>query len=435
MRRSVDRRAGDDGRAQRTNDRPKPRPGAILRRMPNDTAADLVLSGGRIFTGDAAKPRGEALAGSADRRGRRDATSAAASGPRTRVIELSGRPSRPASRTATSTRSAAASTASGATSTARRAREAYLDAIAAYAAVNPDLEWILGGGWSMADFPAACAARTSTGSSPTGRVFPNRDGHDVWVNTRRWSWPGSTGTRPTRTTDGSRDPDGTPMGTLHEGAMRPRRPAHPRPRRTSCRRGLLESQAYLHGLGITDWQDAIVTPARRRPTSRWPRPGELTARVVGALWWDAARAWSRSSRSWSGARTGRWAATRDEREADVRRDHREPDRLDAPAVLRRPRARRPTTAGQGLHRPGVAARARRRGSTRPGSRRTSTRSATGPCARRWTPSRPPGRQRLDRHAAAPRPHPGDPPRRPPAFRRLGALANAQPLWAVLEDQM
>src|SRR5690606_11601841 len=55
--------------------------------------------------------------------------------------------------------------------------------------------------------------------------------------------------------------------------------------------GLLKGQAYLHSFGITAWQDAIVGeyadlrdsgPAYLRAAA----DGSLTARVVGALWWD-----------------------------------------------------------------------------------------------------------------------------------------------------
>ena len=58
--------------------------------------------------------------------------------------------------------------------------------------------------------------------------------------------------------------------------------------------GLLAGQAYLHAMGITGWQDAIVGeyagmddpgPTYLRAAQR----GDLTAHVVGALWWDRER--------------------------------------------------------------------------------------------------------------------------------------------------
>ena len=50
-------------------------------------------------------------------------------------------------------------------------------------------------------------------------IFPNRDGHDVWVNSKALELAGITKDTPDPD-DGriARDPDGTPIGTLHEGA-------------------------------------------------------------------------------------------------------------------------------------------------------------------------------------------------------------------------
>ena len=46
-------------------------------------------------------------------------------------------------------------------------------------------------------------------------------------------------------------------------------------------------QRHLHALGITAWQDAIVEPhAEERAYVALASRGELTGRVVGALWWD-----------------------------------------------------------------------------------------------------------------------------------------------------
>ena len=56
-------------------------------------------------------------------------------------------------------------------------------------------------------------------------------------------------------------------------------------------RALLAGQAYLHSVGVVGWQDAIIGsyagmddpgPAYARAARR----GELTAEVIGALWWD-----------------------------------------------------------------------------------------------------------------------------------------------------
>ncbi|NUU20669.1 MAG: amidohydrolase, partial [Streptomycetaceae bacterium] len=88
-----------------------------------------------------------------------------------------------------------------------------------------------------------------------------------------------------------REPDGTPSGVLHEGAMGLVGEHAPKPTRDDYLKGLADAQAYLHSLGITAWQDAIIGAFggwndqydvyREAAAS-----GLLTARVRGALWWD-----------------------------------------------------------------------------------------------------------------------------------------------------
>ena len=57
--------------------------------------------------------------------------------------------------------------------------------------------------------------------------------------------------------------------------------------------GILEGQRYLHSLGITAWQEAIVGEYAVVPDCfdayrEVERQGLLTARVTGALWWQRA---------------------------------------------------------------------------------------------------------------------------------------------------
>jgi predicted amidohydrolase YtcJ len=59
-------------------------------------------------------------------------------------------------------------------------------------------------------------------------------------------------------------------------------------------RGLLEGQCYLHSLGVTAWQDAILGAYAGADDAsetylRAVENGELTGTVVGALWWDRER--------------------------------------------------------------------------------------------------------------------------------------------------
>ena len=173
-------------------------------------------------------------------------------------------------------------------------REDYLAAIASYAASHPEEAWIRGGGWAMAAFE---------GGNPTAtdldRVVPdrpaylvNRDHHGAWVNSRALALAGLDRDTPDPP-DGrlERDADGRPTGTLHEGAMALLGRVLPADTDEEVYAGLLEGQRFLHAVGVTGWQDAIVGayagaadpgPFYVRAVER----GDLTAEVVGALWWD-----------------------------------------------------------------------------------------------------------------------------------------------------
>lgn len=176
-------------------------------------------------------------------------------------------------------------------------REDYLATIASYAAANPDLPWILGGGWAMAAFPGgAPTALDLDAVVPDRPVFlPNRDHHGAWVNSRSLELAGVDAATPDPP-DGrfERDASGRPTGTLHEGAMNVVGALVPTTDPDECYRGLLAGQAHLHELGITGWQDAILGAyaGMDDPSQtylRAARSGDLSAHVVGALWWDRER--------------------------------------------------------------------------------------------------------------------------------------------------
>jgi predicted amidohydrolase YtcJ len=86
-----------------------------------------------------------------------------------------------------------------------------------------------------------------------------------------------------------RGEDGSPQGTLHEGAMELMRRVVPEPTEGELMAGLEEGQRHLHALGITAWQDAIVEPDDFEAYVALAGRGDLTARVVAALWWDRFR--------------------------------------------------------------------------------------------------------------------------------------------------
>jgi len=163
-----------------------------------------------------------------------------------------------------------------------------------YAVEHPDEEWIQGGGWSMDAFPRGTPTRDVLDRLVPDRpaFLPNRDGHGAWVNSKALELAGITRETPDPP-DGriERDERGEPSGTLHEGAMDLVEKLMPPVSEEDMEQGLRAAQEYLHSLGITAWQDAIVGgsyPSLEAYVSA-ARKGELTARVVGALWWDRHR--------------------------------------------------------------------------------------------------------------------------------------------------
>jgi predicted amidohydrolase YtcJ len=172
--------------------------------------------------------------------------------------------------------------------------DAYRDAVATYARANPAEPWIFGGGWLMAHFPGGTPTKELLDDIvPDRPVFLlNRDVHGAWVNSKALELAHITRETPDPW-DGriERDPaTGEPTGTLHEGAAYSLADTHlPPPPREEWERAILLAQEHLHALGITGWQDAWVTPATEEAYRSLAERGELTARVVGALWWDRHR--------------------------------------------------------------------------------------------------------------------------------------------------
>lgn len=176
-------------------------------------------------------------------------------------------------------------------------RDEYVARIAAYSAERPDDEWILGGGWMMSAFPGGTPTAADLDSAVPDRpaFLPNRDGHGAWVNSRALELAGIDRDTPDPS-DGriERLADGNPSGTLHEGAMSLVNRLLPETPLAESKKALLLAQSYLHSLGITAWQDAILGDYgdAGNPADAYQSLGEegtLTARVRGALWWDRSR--------------------------------------------------------------------------------------------------------------------------------------------------
>ena len=145
----------------------------------------------------------------------------------------------------------------------------------------------------MSDFPGGIPHRDDLDRVvPDRPVFlESRDGHTIWVNSRALELADVTADT-LDPDDGriERDADGRPGGALQEGATDLVERLLPADTPEELVAGLRLAQAELHALGITSWQDAIVTPEREEIAyTTLAGRGELTARVVGSLWWDRAR--------------------------------------------------------------------------------------------------------------------------------------------------
>ena len=170
-------------------------------------------------------------------------------------------------------------------------KDEYLARILAVADANPGLDWIVGGGWSSPMFAATNGPRKEDLDAivPDRPVFLlNNDVHGAWVNSRALDVAGITAASPDPW-DGYvvRDDDGSPTGCLQEGAAYTMlREVVAAPSLDQWKAYLRRAQRELHALGITGWQDAWVEPRLLEAYRSLDDDGDLTMRVVTAMWWD-----------------------------------------------------------------------------------------------------------------------------------------------------
>lgn len=263
--------------------------------MTTSGRADLIFLGGAVYTVDAACPWAEAVAvrdGAILAVGtEREVRAHAGAG--TEVFDLEGRMLLPSFQDSHVHASGGGLERRRCDLTGVHGREAYVEAVARYAADRPDAAWITGGGWSMDAFPGGVPTKEDLDRVvPDRPVFlSNRDHHGAWANSVALERAGIDARTPDPA-DGriERDERGEPVGMLQEGAMALVQRVVPPPTAEEIAEGILEGQRFLHSLGITAWQEAIVGEYPVVPDCfdafvALDRSGALTARVVGALWW------------------------------------------------------------------------------------------------------------------------------------------------------
>ncbi|MFJ8362137.1 amidohydrolase [Streptomyces sp. NPDC093984] len=258
--------------------------------------ADLLFTGGPVLTPDGPVTTSVAVVG--DRIAAVGDTAARElTGTRTEVVDLAGRLLLPGFQDAHIHPVPAGLEMAQCDLTWTKTAEETVAAVRAYAEAHPDREWITGGGWSMEAFEGGAPTRELLDAVVPDRpvYLPNRDHHGAWVNSRALERAGVTRDTPDPA-DGriERDASGEPSGMLQEGAMRYVGRLTPAATAGDRLAALLHAQRHLHALGVTAWQDALVgdflgmdDPSDAYLTAA--REGSLTARVVGALWWDRGR--------------------------------------------------------------------------------------------------------------------------------------------------
>jgi len=252
-------------------------------------AADLVLTGGRIWTADAAAPWAEAVA---IRDGRiafvgNTAGAIALEGPGTRVAGLGGRLVLPGFN------DAHIHLVSGALSLERvdLIEDGSVDAVQrrvrAFAAANPKAPWVLGRGWLYGSFPGGLPTKEQLDAAVPDRpaYMECYDGHTGWANSKALALAGITRDTPDPPNGAIvRDAAGEPTGALKEAAAALVDSKAPQPDDARRYALLLQALRLLNSQGITSVQDAGYPPAELKATvallERAKREGKLSVRIT-----------------------------------------------------------------------------------------------------------------------------------------------------------
>jgi hypothetical protein len=256
-------------------------------------AAELALTGGKIYTVNGERSWAEAVAIKDGRIlfvGTNDEAKAHI-GKDTKVVDLKGKMVIPGFQDAHIHPISAGVEANSCDLNSATNVEEYVAEIKQYADANPDKAWITGGGWSMAAFgPGALARKELIDAVVPDRpvILWSRDGHTVWVNSKALEAAGITNKTPDPV-DGriDRDPKtGAAVGSLQEGAGSLVSAKMPPTSDAQREEGLLYSVKFLNGLGITAIQDASVNEDDLKTYRKVDDDGALSLHVVGSIWWE-----------------------------------------------------------------------------------------------------------------------------------------------------
>jgi len=251
--------------------------------------AELVLTNGAVYTMDEARPRVEAVAVegggivyAGDSRG-----AARFVGAGTRTIDLGGRMVLPGFQDSHIHLVNGGIELGQCNLNGLETKEAVFAAIKDYAARNPGLPWIVGGGWDLPLFPQANPSREALDA-----IIPDRpacldaaDGHSAWVNTKALEAAGITANTPDPPGGRiERDPrTGGPTGTLRETAAGLVRRHVPDLGAADYVRGLKAGLEMAARFGITSIIEANAGRSVMDAYAALDGSGELGLRVLASL--------------------------------------------------------------------------------------------------------------------------------------------------------
>jgi predicted amidohydrolase YtcJ len=266
-----------------------PAPAVLPAALPS---GDLVLTGGRIWTADPAKPWAEAvvlhdgrIAFVGD-----DAGALARKSADTRVVALGGRLVLPGFN------DAHVHLMSGSISLERvdliedASVEAVQRRIRAFAAANPKAPWVLGRGWLYGSFPGGLPTKEQLDAAVPDRpaYMDCYDGHSGWANSKALALAGITRNTPDPPNGAIvRDANGEPTGALKESATALVDAQVPKPDAERRYALLLQALRLLNSQGITSIQDAGYPPDELAATvallERAKREGKLSVRITASV--------------------------------------------------------------------------------------------------------------------------------------------------------
>lgn len=260
-----------------------------------ERAADLAFTGGAVYTVDAARSWASAVA---VRDGRvlyvgDDVGARAFIGPATRVVALGGRMLLPAFQDSHLHPVTGGLELLACDLNDSKSAEEVLARVRRCAEGLPAGAWVQGGGWDLPLFPDANPPKRLLDEAAGGRAayLASADGHSAWVSTRALALAGIDATTPDPPNGRiERDPaTGAPTGTLREAAAKLVQALLPRPSAEQLVAGLALAVERAHRFGITGFLEASAQREQLEAYRALDLAGHLGVHVTAALYVDPAK--------------------------------------------------------------------------------------------------------------------------------------------------